>query len=193
MLGEVAANERIDSTQVKAFGHFLGGVLLQKVGPTNLVVAAGRWTPAAGTRRQVRQNVHGSWGWRRQGGGCPRPSRQLSPDRGRERWPRPEGLEAAATVGCRPRCRVPGESEKTRQGPAGKLPNGPLRQTEGKRGKAGESQERVTKSGGPARKLGGLRKSAFSLETVHTVPHNPPSSSQMSKWRILLSGRMWFR
>ena len=41
------------------------------------------------------------------------------------------------------------------------MPNGPLGRAEGKRGKAGESQERVTKSGGPARKLGGLRKSAF--------------------------------
>ena len=37
---------------MKAFGHFLGGVLLQKVGPTNLVVAAwavdaGCWNKAA--------------------------------------------------------------------------------------------------------------------------------------------------
>ena len=46
MLGEVALTQadRLDA-QVKAFGHFLGGVLLQKVGPTNLVVAAlERWT-----------------------------------------------------------------------------------------------------------------------------------------------------
>ena len=82
-------NERIDSdARVKAFGHFLGGVLLQKVGPTNLVVEA-----LGGGRRLLEQGgkcgrtCHGSWGWRRQGGGCPRPSRQLSPDRGREAPP----------------------------------------------------------------------------------------------------------
>src|SRR4051812_33808505 len=37
---------------------------------------------------------------------------------------------------------------KTRQGPAGDLPNGPLRLVAEKREKAGESQVRVTKSGG---------------------------------------------
>ena len=153
-------NERIDSTrQVKTFGHFLGGVLLQKVGPTNLVVALG------GGRRLLEQGgkcgrtCHGSWGWRRQGGGCPRPSRQLSPDRGRERLTRRKGLEKppprTADRDAASQAKV-----KTRQGPAGKVPNGPLGRAEGKRGKAGESQERVTKSGGPARKLGGLRKSA---------------------------------
>src|SRR3954465_15503288 len=37
---------------------------------------------------------------------------------------------------------------KPRQGPAGDLPNGPLRLVAEKREKAGESQVRVTKSGG---------------------------------------------
>src|SRR3954454_17904107 len=52
---------------------------------------------------------------------------------------------------ARPRPRRKG---KTGQGPAGNLPNGPLGSAQRKRGKAGESQVRVTKSGVPARKLG---------------------------------------
>ena len=111
------------------------------------------------------RTCHGSWGWRRQGGGCPRPSRQLSPDRGRERLTRPERAGKAAATDCRPRCRVPGESEKHGRGRPASCRTAPSSWAEGKRGKRREKvQERVTKSGGPARKLGGLRKSALNLD-----------------------------
>src|SRR4051795_3292838 len=49
---------------------------------------------------------------------------------------------------------------KTRQGPAGDLPNGPLKLVAEKREKAGESQVLGHEKWGPVRKLGALRKSA---------------------------------
>src|SRR3954454_8083585 len=78
-LGKVA-HQRADrrDAQLKAFGHHLGGVPFQKVGPTNLVVTlgGGRWLLEQGG--EVGRTCQGSWGWWRQGGGCLRPSRQLS-------------------------------------------------------------------------------------------------------------------
>src|SRR3954454_998842 len=55
---------------------------------------------------------------------------------------------------------------KTRQGPAGDLPNGPLKLVAEKREKAGESQVLGHEKWGPVRKLGALRKSAVNSATA---------------------------
>src|SRR5947199_6863026 len=65
---------------------------------------------------------------------------------------------------------------KTRQGPAGDLPNGPLKLVAEKREKAGESQVLGHEKWGPVRKLGALRKSAL------TSPWTWRSASSRQRW-----------
>src|SRR5436305_8244405 len=59
---------------------------------------------------------------------------------------------------------------KTRQGPAGDLPNGPPRLVAEKREKAGESQVRVTKSGGQYESWGHCENPRSNPAEDHDAP-----------------------
>ena len=147
-------NERIDSTrQVKAFGHFVSGEVLQKIGPANLVVPLGGGVGVLEQGGKCGRTCRGSWGWRRQGGGCPTPVAAAFSDRGREPPDAPERAGKMPPPRTADRDAASQAKVKNTAGPAGKLPNG---SPGGRRG-SGEKREKVRN--GSYEKVGGQQES----------------------------------
>jgi hypothetical protein len=60
--------------QLKAFGHFVRREVLDKVGPTNLIVSLGGGLGMLKQTGEFLGTCHGSWGWLRQVARCQRQS-----------------------------------------------------------------------------------------------------------------------